>query len=325
VDGVVQGKIYTKFCKIKPNNEFGDFQQHFDPEPVAREWLAGDRATLDDGERQCRECIEHWMVWVQAQICDKPPAIRFDFFIGRTSTKGKAVIWTLEICELGFSMLGEPDLPKKVFDAMLHHCLDKALPEPLKGSDASKDKVAAQASPKEADAAPAAVAAAPVKGPASSGGKGKGKVQDSPEVLYVNVPVGNNEQKACTGTYERKEMVANGLPVWRIKPGQGKAPAARWLYNSQVDGFWYIGDDDEYNQDFNQCNEGYVRCEGSQMPHLLEAPWEHFDDGRSDWIARHEILVATEAEVLDAPPPGAGTQGAGKPTSQRRGGKGKRR
>merc|ERR1719181_1806634 len=48
VNGQVEGRIYTKFCKIKPNNEFGDFQQHFEPEPVAKEWMGGDRAALDD-------------------------------------------------------------------------------------------------------------------------------------------------------------------------------------------------------------------------------------------------------------------------------------
>merc|ERR1719272_445275 len=142
VNGHVEARVYTKFCKIKPNNEFGDFHQHFEPEIVAREWLDGDRATLDDGERQCHEVVDHWMTWVQAQICDIPPAIRFDFFIGRTPTKGKAVIWTLEICELGFSMLGEPDLPRKVFDAMLNHCIDSVVDKVVDEKEAKvpKDK-----------------------------------------------------------------------------------------------------------------------------------------------------------------------------------------
>lgn len=41
--------------------------------------------------------------------------IRFDFFVGRSSEPGKAIVRTLEICELGFSMLGKKDQPLRVF------------------------------------------------------------------------------------------------------------------------------------------------------------------------------------------------------------------
>jgi len=325
VNGKVEGKVYTKFCKIKANNEFGDFHQHFDSEPVCREWMGGDREALDDGERQCREAVDHWMDWVAAQICDTPPAIRFDFFIGRTPEKGKAVIWTLEICELGFSMLGEEDLPKKVFNAMLHHCLDKVvdgLPEAIRDTDgkAAEDKNAPpKAEPKKVQGEPPAP---PPKAAAKSdNGKGKGKASvDAPELLYINVPVGNKEQKLCTGEYELQEDVtANGLPVWKRKGGP-----ARWMYHSNRDQYWYVGDDDEKGQNFD-CNEGYIRCpalSGNMMPHLLNEPWENFDE---DWIQRHEILVAIEAEVLDVVFPPAVGQGAGKPNGKAgRGGKGKR-
>jgi len=319
VNGKVEGRVYTKFCKIKPNNEFGDFQQHFQPEPVAREWMAGDRAALDDGERQCRELCDHWIAWIQAQICDIPPAVRFDYFIGRTAEKGKAVVWTLEICELGFSMLGEPDLPAKVFDAMLHHCLDKDLdkladaPTDHKPANVWREKKEAPAKEVVKDTPPAPVSPPP----SPETGKGKGKSGDAPGVLYVNVPVGTADQRHCTGMYELQTMVAHGLPVWRNKPAQAKAPP-RWIYHSELDNFWYIGDDDEMNKQF-KCNEGYIRCEGRALPHLLDNAWQHFDTAQGnegDWIIRHEILVATEAEVLDAAPPAPGTQGAGKAASK---------
>ena len=43
------------------------------------------------------------------QIPCWPPGIRFDFFVGRTAAPGKACVRTLEICELGFSMLGKQE------------------------------------------------------------------------------------------------------------------------------------------------------------------------------------------------------------------------
>jgi len=123
VDGRIEGSVFTKFCCIKENLEFGDFKQSFSKAEAARNWMGGDMATMDDGERQCRELTEHWLAWIQAQSCEMPPAIRFDYFVGRTSTPGRASVWTLEICELGFSMLAHKQLPEKVFAAMLASCL----------------------------------------------------------------------------------------------------------------------------------------------------------------------------------------------------------
>merc|ERR1712216_852665 len=106
-------------------NEFGDFQQTFSQEDAASMWMDNDQAAMQDGMRQCLEVTRHWMDWVQAQVCEVPPGIRFDYFVGR-SQPGKAFVWTLEICELGFSMLGEKQLPQKVFSAMLKTCLSKS-------------------------------------------------------------------------------------------------------------------------------------------------------------------------------------------------------
>eukprot|EP00928_Gymnodinium_smaydae_P013991 TRINITY_DN15075_c0_g1_i1.p1 TRINITY_DN15075_c0_g1~~TRINITY_DN15075_c0_g1_i1.p1 ORF type:complete len:490 (+),score=112.50 TRINITY_DN15075_c0_g1_i1:168-1472(+) len=52
VDGKVEGTVYTKFCKIKDNLEFGDFKQHFEGKQAARDWMGGDLAALEDGESQ---------------------------------------------------------------------------------------------------------------------------------------------------------------------------------------------------------------------------------------------------------------------------------
>lgn len=123
IDGQVEGTIFTKFCRIKENLEFGDFKQFFSKDDAAKHWMGGDLATLENGDRQCRDITAHWMAWIQSQACEVPPAIRFDYFVGRSSEPGRATVWTLEICELGFSMLAHKDLPAKVFAAMLRSCL----------------------------------------------------------------------------------------------------------------------------------------------------------------------------------------------------------
>lgn len=123
VDGIVEAHIYTKFCRIKENNEFGDFKQIDSRTEAAKQWLGGDQRALENGEHQCKELTEHWLAWVKTQICEVPPALRFDYFVGRGKNAGEAVVWSFEICELGFSMLGEKDLPAKVFKAMLRNCL----------------------------------------------------------------------------------------------------------------------------------------------------------------------------------------------------------
>eukprot|EP00929_Paragymnodinium_shiwhaense_P099318 TRINITY_DN6092_c0_g1_i3.p1 TRINITY_DN6092_c0_g1~~TRINITY_DN6092_c0_g1_i3.p1 ORF type:complete len:544 (-),score=130.05 TRINITY_DN6092_c0_g1_i3:61-1692(-) len=124
VNGQVGGCIYTKFLSIKDNKEFGEFKQKFDQQEAADSWFDGDLKSLQDGERQCRELTQHWLDWIEAQSCETPAAVRFDFFIKRTDTPGKSAVWTLEICELGFSMLGHKELPDKVFGAMLDKCLE---------------------------------------------------------------------------------------------------------------------------------------------------------------------------------------------------------
>lgn len=123
VEGKVEAHIYTKFCSIKENREFGDFKQLFDKKEAAKQWMDNDLQTCLDGERQCLELTNHWLAWLRMQACGLPTAIRFDYFVGRGPEKGKAVVWTLEICEMGFSMLAHDKLPQKVFDAILRSCL----------------------------------------------------------------------------------------------------------------------------------------------------------------------------------------------------------
>jgi len=129
VEGKAEAHIYTKFESIKANREFGDFRQLSNKEQAAKQWMDNDLETCEDGERQCLELTNHWLAWLRTQACALPAAIRFDYFVGRGPQKGKAVVWTLELCELGFSMLSHEQLPQKVFDAMLRSCLGNRAPQ----------------------------------------------------------------------------------------------------------------------------------------------------------------------------------------------------
>eukprot|EP00747_Dinoflagellata_sp_TGD_P164638 gnl/TRDRNA2_/TRDRNA2_184849_c0_seq1.p1 gnl/TRDRNA2_/TRDRNA2_184849_c0~~gnl/TRDRNA2_/TRDRNA2_184849_c0_seq1.p1 ORF type:complete len:548 (-),score=89.01 gnl/TRDRNA2_/TRDRNA2_184849_c0_seq1:11-1654(-) len=124
VDGKIEAMIYTKFLRVKENNEFGDFEEIFERDEAARRWMGNDVAALQDGECKCQQLTSHWLDWILAQTCEPPPAIRFDYFV-KSGPAGQANVWTLEICELGFCMLGNPKLPSKVFAAMLRCCLNE--------------------------------------------------------------------------------------------------------------------------------------------------------------------------------------------------------
>eukprot|EP00930_Biecheleria_cincta_P082317 TRINITY_DN72071_c0_g1_i1.p1 TRINITY_DN72071_c0_g1~~TRINITY_DN72071_c0_g1_i1.p1 ORF type:complete len:677 (+),score=100.70 TRINITY_DN72071_c0_g1_i1:102-2132(+) len=264
VEGKVEATIFTKFCKIKDNNEFGDFQESFDLPDAARQWMGGDVAALEDGARQCRQITDHWMNWVLAQTCRTPPGIRFDYFVGRASSPGKAVVRTLEICELGFSMLGKEDLPNKVFTAILRSSLAGELPELC--------EVPAASNPEQE----------------SSRSNEKPGAEEAPPVLYITVPKipsGTPDQVQCTGKYELVPGdLPNGRPLWIHSRGN------RWLYCGRDD-IWYVGDDEEKDLKFD-CDSGYIRQEAPRgmMPNELRGLWER----GPDWTPEHGILVSTD-------------------------------
>jgi len=220
VDGKVESTIYTKFCKIKPNNEFGDFHESFDLNEAAEQWMGSDVAALEDGHRQCREITNHWLVWVKTQLCELPPAIRFDYFVGRTANRGKAQVWTLEICELGFSMLGDEELPDKVFSAILRSCMGTAaqsrspdvvgafkqpatVPRLEQRSDATMQKGAASKDPYGSDGAVGQPQ--PEIGRSQPATAGSDVEDCAWRTLYMTVPKGpdgTGDQQLCTGRYD---------------------------------------------------------------------------------------------------------------------------
>mmetsp|Transcript_41220 Transcript_41220/g.74528 ORF Transcript_41220/g.74528 Transcript_41220/m.74528 type:complete len:746 (-) Transcript_41220:36-2273(-) len=343
VEGQVECMIYTKFCRIKENLEFGDFEELFTREEAARQWMNGDLAALEDGEKQCQVVTKHWLSWVQAQICEMPPAIRFDFFIGKAKQPGKANVWTLEICELGFSMLGEKTLPQKVFAAMLRSCLrdtsGAAAPSEVRvaapcpsapaevASRPARSEPAAGASLLPAGAAastaqvplsppPMAVASPEPEVPQAQVPVMRDVMQYSP--MTVVVPAGTAEQQKCTGLYRLEPRVlAQGEVVWKLTDGP------RWLYLG-IDRYWYIGDDEERELDF-KCDQGYIRHESSNhiVPYELPGPWERHDPSSNEWKPDKRITVT----VSETEGGGGGTGSEGMPRAkgkQEKGGKGGR-
>lgn len=291
VDGKVESTIYTKFCKIKDNLEFGDFHELFEQGEAAEQWCGGDLAALKDGERQCREIVDHWMVWVQSQLCGLPPAIRFDFFCGRDREQpGKAVVWTLEICELGFSMLGEKTLPNKVFAAMLRQCVGN----PAMNFVPSKRTASAGAIPPPSISAVAATngsarpAAAAVMPATQAPGTATEDTDDDapPKVLHVLVKDDRRftqDQVRCSGRYSlMADVTANDAPVWINDRGD------RFLFHG-IDEYWYVGDEEERDADFN-CDQGYIRHHSQErtVPHKVGGLWERGEDWTEDdgiWVS----------------------------------------
>jgi hypothetical protein len=289
VDGKIESAIYTKFCKIKPNNEFGDFHESFDLADAAEQWMGNDVAALEDGHRQCREITNHWLAWVRTQLCELPPAIRFDYFVGRTAgTPGSATVWTLEICELGFSMLGDEELPNKVFNAVFRSCMGTEAtnrqpnivvdqPAAAACQDATVRQKAAKGGYAHEGKAQKASAA---KGPCGGDDTvvkpepvmARNDAADCPwGTLYLKVPKGDGttDQQLCTGRYDVIPEKANGLPIWMHTRGD------RWLYNSCEDNYWYVGDEEERDEGF-KTNQGYIRHRGKNgvMPQDLDGNWE---------------------------------------------------
>lgn len=333
VEGKVETSIYTKFCRIKENLEFGDFKELFDRKEAARQWMGNDLAALQDGERQCRDIAMEWLVWVEAQISEPPPAIRFDFFVGRAATAGQATVWTLEICELGFSMLGAKDLPAKVFRAMLRSCLGEQVavtgqPEAEKqaaiAADPAPSTVPAEGTERAESSQPllggqggsqpdaAAIASTIAAASEAAAAESDEELPVPPPVLFIVLPNNNQmtkEQMVCAGKYDlmhRRE--ANGMPIWQHDSRK------RWLYYGNDD-YWYVGDEEECKMKFD-CDQGYIRHEGAgyTMPTALPGAWER----GPDWTPDPGIAVNLDGSAPNGAKPKGKDKAKGKHKNAKR-------
>ncbi|CAD7968952.1 unnamed protein product [Amoebophrya sp. A120] len=175
---------YTRFDKVKANNEFGDF--YYMDESVAISYLRGDLTALRQATEKAKIIAEDWLDWLMTQSGETViPAVRFDFFVQyfpyanaefidasgnhemvlddeqnsaisepwttyeeehdlsvqntnntnhRRKTKqdyenlpqrGSVKVFTLEICEAGFSIFGSEALKKEKMKTIVQNALDQ--------------------------------------------------------------------------------------------------------------------------------------------------------------------------------------------------------
>eukprot|EP00966_Prymnesium_polylepis_P154070 3557857-Prymnesium_polylepis.1 len=81
-----------------------------------------------DAERQVAELIERWLCWLRAMSVEPTPAIRMDFLV-RHSATGLAEVHSLELTELGFSLLGWENGPPLVVGALVESCFEDTGPQ----------------------------------------------------------------------------------------------------------------------------------------------------------------------------------------------------
>ena len=90
-------------------------------------WMAGDDAAMAAAESKAAKLVGSWLGWLAAQSVEALPALRIDVLIKRVGP-GAAEVFTLELTELGFSMLGVDTLPPLVFGALLSSCFEDTKP-----------------------------------------------------------------------------------------------------------------------------------------------------------------------------------------------------
>ena len=135
---VLRGELvkiaYTNFARRDPDGYCRDFLKYARAKAIT-EWFEGDEPAMGKAERKVHALVARWLVWLRCRSCEMPPAMRMDFLIRRTAP-GDVDVHTLELTELGFSMLGWDDGPKLVFGALLESCFEDTGP-----SDAEAERL----------------------------------------------------------------------------------------------------------------------------------------------------------------------------------------
>jgi hypothetical protein len=117
VKEAVKHTIYTHFGSVSQDGLFRDFERTQDRREAAHRWFNGDEESIEKAERIARDCIEQWNLWFLTEIERTPPAIRFDFIVGRNKD-GNLSVYVGELCELGFSIMGMANAEHEIFPAI---------------------------------------------------------------------------------------------------------------------------------------------------------------------------------------------------------------
>jgi hypothetical protein len=126
VRGQVVHVVYSNFTRMDPDGFLCDFRMK-DRAGCLREWMGDDEPALQAAEAQMQRLVEVWLVWLRCRSAEPPPALRMDFLLHRPAA-GQVAVHTLELTELGFSMLAWQDGPRYVFGALMESCFDDTGP-----------------------------------------------------------------------------------------------------------------------------------------------------------------------------------------------------
>ena len=131
VDGEVVHKVYSNFAWTDSDGYFREFVMK-DRAAAVASWMSGDEPAMAQAERKAAKLARAWLTWMKTQSVEALPGVRMDILIKRTGP-GEAEVFTLELTELGFSMLGVEALPPLVFGALLRSCFEDTGPSEDEG------------------------------------------------------------------------------------------------------------------------------------------------------------------------------------------------
>lgn len=120
VHGKVENRVYSNFIWTDADGYLRDFIMKDRSEAVT-DWMAGDEPAMAMAERKATKLVKAWVTWLATQSAEVVPALRMDMLIKHTGP-GTAEVFTLELTELGFSMLTWPDGPPTVFGEHMRTC-----------------------------------------------------------------------------------------------------------------------------------------------------------------------------------------------------------
>lgn len=128
VRGVICHTVYSTFGGFSDEGYALDFALKTRSQAIS-DWLQGDEGAMARAERRVSKLVSRWLEWLgcAAATAGVLPCIRMDFLV-RRSAPGRAQVHTLELTELGFSLLGWLDGPREVLGALLESCFDDTGP-----------------------------------------------------------------------------------------------------------------------------------------------------------------------------------------------------
>jgi len=172
INGRIEHIIYSTFERVDPDGYVRDFLK-LERAAAISSWFEGDATAMEDAERKASRLVRQWLTWLRCRSAEPTTAIRIDILTTRAGP-GRAEVHTLELTEMGFSMLAWPEGPQLVFNALVDSFFSDLEPTAADLAILSDRSVARSTGGKGRDRSPlgAAVDRTEAKG---KGGKAKKK------------------------------------------------------------------------------------------------------------------------------------------------------